>query len=185
MYFKTSLLYCVLNWSASQLRVWEVPSSDVLLQYSWDSKNMKVVFNDFLNFWPNVVKSLQMTLLWHSLPFLFVLIASDWWLTSQTTNQIKCWSYDWPISKRSAKSAVSWHLTYNVRLLREHPHMTSDDFGSFLTYLPTQIRYHQILIDLPSYPKIWRQISKPIRIHACVLALKILSLEHFSLHFWT
>ena len=28
----------------------------------------------------------------------------------------------------------------NEKMLREHPHMTSDDFGSFLTYLPTLIR---------------------------------------------
>ena len=37
---------------------------------------------------------------------------------------------------------------------REHSHMTSDVFGSFLTYLPTLIRYHQMWPDLPAYPKI-------------------------------
>ena len=34
-------------------------------------------------------------------------------------------------------------FTYDVRC-----------FGSFLTYLPTQIRYHQMWLDLPAYPKI-------------------------------
>ena len=37
---------------------------------------------------------------------------------------------------------------------RGHPHMASDDFGSFLTYLPTLIRYHQMEADLPTYPNI-------------------------------
>ena len=36
--------------------------------------------------------------------------------------------------------------------------MASDDFGSFLTYLPTQIRYHHMEADLPTHPNIWRQI---------------------------
>ena len=39
--------------------------------------------------------------------------------------------------------------------------MASDDFGSFLTYLPTQIRSHQMEPDLPTYPNIWRQIFQP------------------------
>ena len=46
------------------------------------------------------------------------------------------------------------NVDINALALRGHPHMASDDFGSFWTYLPTQIRYHQILIDLPTYPKI-------------------------------
>ena len=44
--------------------------------------------------------------------------------------------------------------TFDVFLLRGHPHMASDDFGSFLTYLPTLIRYHQMEADLPTYPNI-------------------------------
>ena len=38
--------------------------------------------------------------------------------------------------------------------LRGHPHMASDDFGSFLTYLPSLIRYHQMGADLPTYPNV-------------------------------
>ena len=35
--------------------------------------------------------------------------------------------------------------------IREHSHMTSDVFGSFLTYLPTLIRYRQMWLDLPTH----------------------------------
>ena len=39
------------------------------------------------------------------------------------------------------------------RSVREHSYMTSDVFGSFLTYLPTLIRYRQMWLDLPTYPQ--------------------------------
>ena len=40
-------------------------------------------------------------------------------------------------------------------MLREHSHMTSDVFGSFLTYLHTRIRYHQMWLDLPKYLQLY------------------------------
>ena len=39
---------------------------------------------------------------------------------------------------RKENSGLLTSLISNV--VRGHPHMASDDFGSFLTYLPTQIR---------------------------------------------
>ena len=48
-------------------------------------------------------------------------------------------------------------------IIIEHSHITSDVFGSFLTNLPTLIRYRQMWLDLPTYPKIWRQILKNSR----------------------
>ena len=51
-----------------------------------------------------------------------------------------------------------WGFFENLKRLRGHPHMASDDFRSFLTYLPSLIRYHQMEADLPTYPNIWRQI---------------------------
>ena len=36
-----------------------------------------------------------------------------------------------------------------LRAVRERPLMTSDDFGRFLTYLPTYVRFGPILPDLP------------------------------------
>ena len=55
------------------------------------------------------------------------------------------------------KAIYSFLFRQNVMLKKkwfcfgEHSHMTSDIFGSFLTYLPTLIRYRQIWLDLPTY----------------------------------
>ena len=52
--------------------------------------------------------------------------------------------------------------------------MTSDVFGSFLTYLPTLIRYRQMWLDLPTYPKIWCQILKISRTMKICIFFKFL-----------
>ena len=46
---------------------------------------------------------------------------------------------------------ITFCYGYWMIRIREHSHMTSDVFGSFLTYLPTLIRYHHMWIDLPKY----------------------------------
>ena len=62
---------------------------------------------------------------------------------------------------------------------REHSYMTSDVFGSFLTYLPTQIRYHQMWLDLPTYPKIWCQTLKILPIRCDCIIPKVPSMSFY------
>ena len=59
--------------------------------------------------------------------------------------------YDVLTNQLTELAFVFWWKWYFVR---EHSYMMSDIFGSFLTYLPTLIRYHQMWLDLPTYPKI-------------------------------
>ena len=61
----------------------------------------------------------------------------------------------------STWSPILWALKLLERARSEgkikvggYPHMASGDFGPFWAYLPTKIRYHQILIDPPTYLKI-------------------------------
>ena len=64
----------------------------------------------------------------------------------------------------------------NANFIREHSHMTSDVFGSFLTYLPTLIRYHQMWLDLPTYLPLdltpdFEKITSPINVDNMDLVL--------------
>ena len=58
------------------------------------------------------------------------------------------------------KIRIIWNRPILDKYIRGHPHMASDDFGSFFTNLPTQIRLHQMEHDLPTYPNICRRILK-------------------------
>ena len=60
--------------------------------------------------------------------------------------------------------------------LREHSRLMSDVFGSILTYLPTQIGYHQIWLDLLTYlpqdlTSDFKNFTTPMRVHIMDLIL--------------
>ena len=122
-------------------------------------------FGSFLTYLPTLIRYHQMEADLPTYPNIWCQIFTVFnpgFRLNRHTLEWNLWKFEIQIGQKFILFAnlmkIRWSWLIWIQVIREHPHMTSDDFWLFLTYLPTQIRYHQMEHDLPTYPNIWRHI---------------------------